>query len=390
MRLKSEIIQRVLMKITSNEAKQALRTRRFLMSVATYAVCGALAQLCAWLGYLPTSTPMWWVIGAAAGNLGFFFMIHSGRNLRLRDPSMTEPQLIVSMFAAMALISQAEEARGALLMLLPVPLLFGILRLNFRQMARVATVGFVAYVGVISMIWRIQPQRINLALELLSLVTLASVMVFVCLMSGYISKVRADLALAVKRIDRLAHRDPLTGLFNRRHLMERLEVDISRCNRQRCRGITLFMIDLDHFKRVNDTFGHPVGDEVLVLVGNCLVNSTRDMDCVARYGGEEFVILLDTDSDDHALSMSERIRSQVQELRLPALEKLSISVSIGIASLTNGESSRSLIKRADDALYLAKGEGRNRVRAAAHADVLSQMQRQHLNSAGSDPAPLFH
>ncbi|MDO8775346.1 MAG: GGDEF domain-containing protein [Burkholderiaceae bacterium] len=375
---------------TAFEAKQALRMRRFLMAVATYAVCGTLAQLCAWLGYLPTSTPMWWVIGVTAGNLGFFVMIHSGRNLRLRDPSMTELQLIFSMFAAMALIAQADEARGAMLMFLPVPLLFGILRLNFHQMARVSTLGFVAYVVVISSIWLIQPQRINLALELFYLVALATVMVFVCLMSGYISKVRADLALAVKKIDRLAHRDPLTGLFNRRHLMERLEVDISRCNRQRCRGITLFMIDLDYFKRVNDTFGHPVGDEVLVLVGNCLVNSTRDMDCVARYGGEEFVILLDTESDDLALSMSERIRAQVQELRIPALEELSISVSIGIANLTNGESSLSLIKRADDALYLAKGEGRNRVRAAAHADVLSQMQQQHLNSASSDPAPLFH
>lgn len=377
------------MKFTGIEAKQALRMRRFLMAVATYALCGALAQLCAWLGYLPSSAPMWWVMGAAAVNLTFFFMIYSGRNLRLRDPSMTELQLVFSMFAAMALISQADEARGALLMFLPVPLLFGILRLNFRQMARVAIIGFVAYVGVISMIRLNQPQRINLSLELFYVIALATVMVFVCLMCGYISKVRADLALAVKKIDGLAHHDPLTGLFNRRHLMKRLEVDISRCNRGRCRGITLCMVDLDHFKQVNDTFGHPVGDEVLVLVGNCLVNSTRNIDYVARYGGEEFVVLLDTESEDLALSMGERIRAQVQQLRIPALNELSISVSIGIAHLTSGESSLSLIKRADKALYLAKFDGRNCVRTASHADVLNEMQRQHLTSDNTDPAPLI-
>jgi len=330
-----------------------------------------------------------WVIGVAVVNLGFFFMIHSDRNLRLRDPSLTEPQLIVSMFAAMAFISQADEARGAMLMFLPVPLLFGILRLNLQQMARVAIIGFSLYVGVISVIRFNQPQRVNLTLELFYLLALATVMIFVCLMCGYISKIRADLALAVKKIDELAHRDPLTGLFNRRHLMERLDVDISRCNRQRCQGITLCMIDLDHFKRINDTFGHLVGDQVLVLVGNCLVNATRNIDCVARYGGEEFVILLDAESDDLAFSMSERIRAQVQGLRIPAVADASITVSIGIASLTSGENALGLIKRADDALYLAKKDGRNRVRAAPQMDAASQ-QPQPLNSAGADSAPLLH
>jgi diguanylate cyclase (GGDEF)-like protein len=374
------------MKITGTEAKQSLRMHRFLMAVATYAACGALAQLCAWLGYLPSSVPIFWVAGTATVNLFFYFMIRSGKNLRLSDPSMTEPQLHLSMLAAMALISQADDARGALLMLLPVPLIFGILRLNFHQITRVAVVGILMYVSTIYLIWFYQPQRINFTLELLSVLTLATVMAFVCLLCGYISNVRVSLASAIKKIDDLAHRDALTGLFNRRHLMEILEVTISHNRRQQCRSVTLCMIDLDHFKQVNDTFGHVVGDEVLVQVGNCLTSSSRDIDSVIRYGGEEFVVLLDAASDDLAISICERIRANVQELRIPALQGRLLSVSIGLANMAVGESALRLIERADKALYLAKSDGRNRVHAASHTDVLSDVQKHHLTCRSKSAA----
>jgi diguanylate cyclase (GGDEF)-like protein len=186
-------------------------------------------------------------------------------------------------------------------------------------------------------------------------------MVFVCLMCGYISHVRAELGVAVKKIEELAHRDSLTGLFNRRHLMERLEMDIARYSRQHSRGVALCMVDLDHFKCINDSYGHPVGDQVLVEVGRCLVNSTREIDCVARYGGEEFIVLLDGLSEELALSTGERIRGQIQGLQIPGLEGQAMSVSIGIAYLKSGESPQNLIERADKALYLAKSDGRNRV-----------------------------
>lgn len=357
--------------IAETQAKQALRMRRFLMGATTYVVCAALAQASAWLGYLPSSLPAYWLIGATAVNAAFFVMLRSGWNLRLRDPSMTEIQLIASMVAAMVLISQADEARGAFLMFLPVPLLFGVLRLNFRQMARVGFIGFVGYAGVIAVIASRQPERVQVTLEVINLLSLATVMSFVILMGGYISKVRADLALAVAKIGELAHRDPLTGLFNRRDLMERLEVESARYERQLCRGITLCMIDLDHFKQINDTFGHPVGDEVLVLVGTCLGDSIRAMDYVARFGGEEFVVLLDADSDDLAFAACERIRAKIGQLRIPVLQERPISVSIGVAYLAKGESTSSLIERADEALYLAKARGRNCVCAAPHSEKLA-------------------
>ena len=307
---------------------------------------------------------MWWAIGVATVNCVFLFILLSGKNLRLRDPSMTEIQLIVSMFAAMVFISQADEARGAFLMFLPVPLLFGVLRLNFRQMARVGMVGLTGYAGVITTIWYFQPERVKLPLETLYLLSLASVMVFVCLMCGYISKVRSNLSFAVATISELAHRDALTGLFNRRDLMQRLDVEIARNVREAQRGLNLCMIDLDHFKAINDNFGHTVGDEVLALVAKCLNESIRAMDYVARYGGEEFVLLLGTDSDDLALTICERIRDQISQLRIQRIPKFSITISVGIARSTARETSASWIERADEALYEAKASGRNCVRVA--------------------------
>jgi len=341
------------------DTKQALRIRRFLMAAVTYGFCAALCQVCAWLGYLPLWLPIWWAIGAAVVNALFFYLIYSGLNLRLRDPSMTEAQLIFSMFAAMAIISQADEARGAFLMFVPVPLLFGVLRLNFMQMVRVGLIGLATYIAVIVEIWHHQPERVRISLEALYLLSLASVMGFVCLMCSYISGIRARLSSAVATINELARRDPLTGLYNRRDLMEKLELEIARCNRKLRPGLALCLLDMDHFKSINDSFGHPVGDEVLILCGKRLTETLRSTDYIARYGGEEFVLLLDVHSREMALQACDRVRRQLEQMRLPEVPDCAISASIGLAYFVEGEDSATLIQRADLALYEAKGNGRN-------------------------------
>jgi diguanylate cyclase (GGDEF)-like protein len=341
------------------KSKQNIRMRRFLMAFLTYVTCGALGFFCAWLGYLPKWTPFWWSIVFTGVNGIFYFALRSGWNLRLDDPSMTEPQIIVSMAAAIAYISQADEARGAFLMFLVIPLLFGVFILNFRQMARLGIVGIVGYVGVIGVIWFYQPERIKFSLEALYLISLVCVMVFVCLMCGYISTMRSKLASAVLQIGELARRDSLTGLFNRRDFMERLELEIARFDRKISSGVALCMIDVDRFKAINDMYGHPIGDQVLIAVGKCLSESIRTMDYVARYGGEEFVVLMNAESIDLAHSICERVRHEVSQLQIDGIPDLSIKVSVGIACLATGESSTTLIERADKALYAAKANGRN-------------------------------
>ncbi len=344
--------------------KQALRLRRFFMAVVTYAACGAFAQICAWLGYLPTWLPGWWLLGAVAINAMFFVVLRRGWNLRLSDPSMTEPQLIASMFAVMILIYHTDAARGVFLMLFPLPLLFGVLRLRLRQLARVGALGIGGYVAVIALLTINAPERVRLGVDLLNLLALSAVMGFVALMGAYISRVREELARSVSTIREMAQRDPLTGVLNRRHLMETLAREINRCERQVSHGFALCMIDLDHFKRINDTLGHPVGDDVLVAVAKCIGASLRGIDYLARYGGEEFVVLLEGAPGEHTLVACERIRSRVAELRLPILNGVTLSVSIGVAGYEAGDSLAALLERADQALYRAKEDGRNRVRAA--------------------------
>lgn len=349
---------------TETKARQALRMRRFLMAVITYAAGGTLAQVFAWMGYLPRWLPACWIGGAIVVNIAFFVTLRRGWNLLLRDPSMTQIQLVLSMVAGMVLIFYADQARGALLVVLVVPMLFGVLRLNFRQMAYIGVIGVAGYAGMIVLSRQWQHDRVPLALELLYLFCLAVTMLYVCLMCGYISKVREDLAVAVTKIRELAVRDSLTGLFNRRHLTETLAIEDARSERHLRGGIALCVVDIDHFKQVNDRFGHPVGDEVIALVAKCMQDSVRVVDYVARYGGEEFVLLLEEPEVSSALVTCNRIRAQVALLRLPHLPELSVTVSVGVAIGTAAERASELLVRADQALYRAKARGRNRVAVA--------------------------
>ncbi|MGH8110559.1 MAG: GGDEF domain-containing protein [Rhodanobacteraceae bacterium] len=279
------------------------------------------------------------------------------------------------MLAAMVLIFYAGRARGALLVLLVVPMLFGVFRLTFRQMACVGAIGVVGYAGVIALDMQWQPGRVPLDLELLYLVCLAATMLYVCIMCAYISKVRANLAVAVTQVRELAVRDPLTGLFNRRHLTETMTIEIARCERHLRGGIALCMVDIDRFKQVNDRFGHPVGDQVILWVAKCLQASVRVVDYVARYGGEEFVLLLEESEAANALATCERIRAQVAQLRLPDLPELAVTVSIGVARRRAAEDANQLIVLADQALYLAKVHGRNRVAEAPALTIPTNSHR---------------
>lgn len=345
-------------------SQQALRLRRFYMSVATYFSCGVLAAVCSALGYLPTWLPAWWALGALAVNAVFYGLLRSGLNLRLPDPSMTEAQLMVSMLAVMALVYHAGAVRGAFLMLFPVPLLFGVLRLRLTQIARVAMVGVAGYAVVIALLAANHPQRVQLGAELVNLVALAGVMGFVAMMCAYISGLRVELSHSLATIREMAQRDALTGAFNRRHLMETLEQEVQRCARKARRGLVLCLIDLDHFKRINDTFGHPAGDDVLVEVARCVGGAIRSIDYLARYGGEEFVVLLDMEAGDEWRAVCERARAQVEALRIASARDCRLSISIGVAQYAAGESAQSLVDRADKALYAAKDGGRNCIRVA--------------------------
>lgn len=159
-------------------------------------------------------------------------------------------------------------------------------------------------------------------------------------------------------LSEMAMRDSLTGLCNRRHLNGVMNDEIKRINRYGGR-VGLIMLDVDHFKSINDTHGHDIGDDTLIRIGNCLCDEIRETDHLARWGGEEFLILAHELDSALTLQLAEKLREAVEKLEVPKVE--GVTISIGATVYHKNEPLEAFTKRADEALYLAKQNGRNRV-----------------------------
>jgi diguanylate cyclase (GGDEF)-like protein len=162
-----------------------------------------------------------------------------------------------------------------------------------------------------------------------------------------------------EKLTKLAHTDPLTGLMNRRHFRLLADQEFSRAARTH-HQLFLMMLDIDHFKRVNDTHGHDVGDQALVAVAEVLKNGVRSMDILARWGGEEFLVLLPETNMAGATLIAERIRQQVSQIKLSKIPE-GLTISIGLSEAKPGMELKTATGLADQALYQAKIGGRNRV-----------------------------
>jgi two-component system cell cycle response regulator len=184
------------------------------------------------------------------------------------------------------------------------------------------------------------------------------------------------IALLMDEQKRLATIDALTSLENRRSFVEQARVELSRCQRYSL-PLSLVLLDVDHFKTINDTQGHSAGDQVLISLGNLLTRQLRTCDTAARWGGEEFVILLPNTDGGGARVLAERLRGAIERLAIQyESAAIAVTASIGIAEYHSGESLESLVDRADGAMYGAKVGGRNRVMVAeasngAHTPSLS-------------------
>jgi diguanylate cyclase (GGDEF)-like protein len=182
-----------------------------------------------------------------------------------------------------------------------------------------------------------------------------------------VARKNRELERANATVERLARTDALTGLANRRTLHEALHREIARAERPgEC--LSLIMADLDHFKSVNDQYGHPAGDQALVRAAAVFGNQLRPYDLAARYGGEEFVLLLPGTSTAGAIAIAQRIRQEVAKLEVSGCPR-QITVSLGVASWIRGETPEEFVARADRALYNAKSIGRNCVEAASSVRV---------------------
>nr|WP_099743666.1 GGDEF domain-containing protein [Acidovorax sp. 62] len=311
-----------------------------------------------------------WTVCSVIGLIVVYAAIRSGWSRRFKDPSLTLAQILYSIACCAVAFVIAGPARGVTLPILAIILMFGIFGLTTRQMLGILLYGLVVF-GVASGVVALRdepgypPVVAGAYVGMVVVVLLSSTFLTTRVQSTreHLRRQKSELARALEQIRELATHDDLTGLLNRRAMFERMQLEQRRSLRT---GYPLLVaqLDIDHFKVVNDTHGHGKGDLVLRAFADTVRHSVRDTDVLARWGGEEFVLMLCDTPAEEALALLERVRLAVQAMRVPLPQggdPIAITVSIGLARHPPADTLAHTLERADQALYAAKAQGRNRV-----------------------------
>lgn len=300
------------------------------------------------------------------GHIAFFLLIRSGFNQRFSDPSMTNAQIIWAIACNLLILFFMVKFRFMILPFLFLILIFGAFKMTTRQYIAIAIFIVIGYLTVIGLIYFYHPETIRLKDEIAGGLAFTLTTLAFSLIGNEISRLRlklsqrnSDLAATMQKVEQMASTDELTGLINRREMMFLLNRQKAQSDRGKaCFSVCFF--DIDHFKLVNDTFGHNIGDIVLTRFAAESLKVIRDADLFARFGGEEFLLLVTNNDMEGAMTAAERIRKAVAGIDFSDVESdLSVTLSAGVAQFQAKEDIRSLLTRADKALYLAKNNGRN-------------------------------
>ena len=268
---------------------------------------------------------------------------------------------------AVALASLVTEPMRLVMFVLPIyGVLHAAVRLERVHVVMIVMVTALAYVA--PSLYKGIYMQLDWQFEMFSSLLLAALLGGVLVLSADIHHLRDTLVErntglrdAMERMQELALRDDLTGLHNRRYIMEVMQRQKSLADRGQ-HGFTLCYCDLDHFKVINDKFGHAIGDDALRRFAQCVQSVVRDVDYVARFGGEEFLLLLEDADEETALQVATRLATRAKELTVPNTpDDFHMTVSIGIGTYRVGERVDDVLSRADRALYDAKRLGRDRI-----------------------------
>ncbi len=298
----------------------------------------------------------------------FTILIRSGLNKRFSDPSLTIPQMVWGTCFLLTITYLLNEWRGLMLMAYFGMLSFGFFKLNFREFLSVALLAILGYALIILYIFIYEPERILIKLELAQLLAFTCAISIMLYTGSAIHHLRARtkkqyiaLQEALEVNQRLAITDDLTGLYNRRHFMDQLSQQKALSERDDS-DFVVFYCDLDHFKHINDTFGHHTGDMVLQKFAEILKSSIREIDYAARLGGEEFACLLVNTDIENARKVTERIRESLASYNFSDIApSLHATVSIGISNFKQFNTIQETLMSADNRMYIAKRLGRNKV-----------------------------
>lgn len=361
--------------LLSTDRKRRTCTAMTLLGMALALMGVGTMGLLVYADMTPQREGLWWMAVTFAGFASMTLMVRLGVTSQWQDPAMTYVQIMWAITVAASGYVLAGPARHAVPSMLILAVMFSSLYLTVRQIVVCAVYALVLYTVAVFVVHADSHEGLPL-LELTQVLLLFITLLGTVVLSIRLSRMRIQLRRrrhelheALKLNQELAARDGLTGLPNRRHMQEQMELERQRCARHR-RPLTLAQIDLDYFKRVNDTYGHAAGDLALRSFAKMAQTCIRSCDILARWGGEEFVIML-TDTDTKtALLILERLRRSIETMVIErnGQEALRITVSMGLAQHIPGESVEATLARADKALYQAKHAGRNRVVEARPGD----------------------
>lgn len=353
---------------TRYQHAQKIRTQRFLLGWLSYGAGSVVVFFLVLNDYLSLENYLYFIGLMMTVNGLLFACFKSEYNLKFDDPSLTGPQILLATLILTQVTYTADGGRGVLLLLYLTSHIFGVFKLNLRQFLVIDIITIIAYGVVILLLVNNRPEAIDLKLELLHWAALIIILPSFAGIGAYLNTLRSRLHdrnlrlnKALDRIQELADTDELTGLFNRRYVVEALRTEKERAE-QIGGTFSIALMDLDLFKRINDTFGHLAGDSVLKQFSKLASGVLRTTDVLGRYGGEEFLIVMPNTDLQSANGVVERIRALAAMHEYKDLEiGLYVQVSIGVAECEPGQTIEVLLNTVDRALYCAKNTGRNRV-----------------------------
>jgi diguanylate cyclase (GGDEF)-like protein len=345
------------------------RRQILAVQVASYSLGALVLLVYAYSGTVPIIIPSsYFLCGLTL--TGFFIVLSETHfNDRFEDHYLTIFQICGNVALQLGYLLWAPEIGYAFLTVLFLIFGFGALRMTSRQ----AVIAWTLTTLGLAPIFLLTDLRIGMPVALYT-ERVAAMLGFIitigqCAFVGlYGSSMRktlykrgVELKAANKRIEELAELDELTGSFNRRCIMRMLDDEIARARRLKT-SCAIALIDLDWFKRVNDHYGHPIGDEVLRTFAIAVFANIRHIDRFGRYGGEEFLLVLPDTPDDEAERTLNRLRAIIADLDWSAFSPgMQVTISAGVATLKPDETPETFLARADSALYIAKARGRNRI-----------------------------
>ncbi|MBR0852866.1 GGDEF domain-containing protein [Bradyrhizobium liaoningense] len=345
------------------------RRQMYVGQVMSYSLGASVLLLYAYDGAVSMAVPSLFWFGGLMIIGTFSVLSESGFGDQFEDHYLTVFQITAHMALQLVFLLAVPAVGVAFISVLFLIFAFGTLRMTSAQAMitwSLATAGL-AFVFLASDLPIGLPvaTRLERTASTLCFVLVIGQCAFLGLFGSTLRKIlyrrSIELKAAYQRIEELAELDELTGSYNRRCIMRLLDTEIER-SRQASMPCAIALIDLDWFKRINDAYGHPIGDEVLRTFAITIFANIRPTDCFGRYGGEEFLLLLPDTDGEAAWRMLERLRGIVADLDWSAFSPgMRVTISAGVVTLRDIDTADTFLARADSALYSAKAHGRNRI-----------------------------